>query len=186
MLGLMQNQQLLISSLIELADRHHGEAEVVSRRVEGDIHRYTYKQVAQRSRKVANALDKLNLAFSDRVATLAWNGYRHLEPVSYTHLDVYKRQSETRLTVKEVLDDLVADGLVAKGDADLALAGSKLERGELHPLVVIANKKLHQLQPPHQILGLEPLTEWLANKVGLPYLRIDPLKLCLLYTSRCV
>ena len=79
MLGLMQNQQLLISSLIEFADRHHGEAEVVSRRVEGDIHRYTYKQVAQRSRKVANALDKLNLAFSDRVATLAWNGYRHLE-----------------------------------------------------------------------------------------------------------
>ena len=79
MLGLMQSQQLLISSLIEFAERHHGDAEVVSRRVEGDIHRYTYKDVAQRSRKVANALDKINLAFSDRVATLAWNGYRHLE-----------------------------------------------------------------------------------------------------------
>ena len=79
MLGLMQSQQLLISSLIEFAERHHGEAEVVSRRVEGDIHRYTYKGVAQRSRKVANALDGMNLAFSDRVATLAWNGYRHLE-----------------------------------------------------------------------------------------------------------
>jgi fatty-acyl-CoA synthase len=79
MLGLMQSQQLLISSLIEFAERHHGEAEVVSRRVEGDIHRYTYKEVAQRSRKVANALDKMNLGFSDRVATLAWNGYRHLE-----------------------------------------------------------------------------------------------------------
>jgi fatty-acyl-CoA synthase len=79
MLGLMQSQQLLISSLIEFAERHHGAAEVVSRRVEGDIHRYTYKDVAQRARKVANALDKLNLAFSDRVATLAWNGYRHLE-----------------------------------------------------------------------------------------------------------
>jgi fatty-acyl-CoA synthase len=75
----MQSQQLLISSLIEFAERHHGEAEVVSRRVEGDIHRYTYKGVAQRSRKVANALDGMNLAFSDRVATLAWNGYRHLE-----------------------------------------------------------------------------------------------------------
>jgi len=87
------------------------------------------------------------------------------------------RMPEHRLTVKEVLDDLVADGWVAKADADLALAGSKLERGELHPLVVIANKKLHQLQPPHQILSLEALTEWLANKVGLPYLRIDPLKL---------
>ena len=79
MLGLMQNQQLLISSLIEFAERHHGEGEIVSRRVEGDIHRYTYKEVAVRSRQVANALDALKLQFSDRVATLAWNGYRHLE-----------------------------------------------------------------------------------------------------------
>jgi acyl-CoA synthetase (AMP-forming)/AMP-acid ligase II len=79
MLGLMQNQPLMISSLIEFADRHHGEGEIVSRRVEGDIHRYTYKQLAARARQVANALDTLNLAFSDRVATLAWNGYRHLE-----------------------------------------------------------------------------------------------------------
>jgi acyl-CoA synthetase (AMP-forming)/AMP-acid ligase II len=79
MLGLMQNQPLMISSLIEFAERHHGEGEIVSRRVEGDIHRYTYKQLAARARQLANALDTLNLAFSDRVATLAWNGYRHLE-----------------------------------------------------------------------------------------------------------
>jgi fatty-acyl-CoA synthase len=79
MLGLMQSQQLLISSLIEFAERHHGDGEIVSRRVEGDIHRYTYKDVGRRSRQVANALDGLKLAFSDRVATLAWNGYRHLE-----------------------------------------------------------------------------------------------------------
>ena len=79
MLGLMQSQPLLISSLIEFAERHHGEGEIVSRRVEGDIHRYTYKEVAARSRQVANALDALKLQFSDRVATLAWNGYRHLE-----------------------------------------------------------------------------------------------------------
>ena len=79
MLGLMQSQQLLISNLIEFAERHHGEGEIVSRRVEGDIHRYTYRDVAARSRQVANALDALKLQFSDRVATLAWNGYRHLE-----------------------------------------------------------------------------------------------------------
>ena len=79
MLGLMQSQPLLISSLIEFAERHHGDAEIVSRRVEGDIHRYTYKDVARRSRQVAAALDALKLPFSDRVATLAWNGYRHLE-----------------------------------------------------------------------------------------------------------
>jgi fatty-acyl-CoA synthase len=79
MLGLMQNHPLLISSLIDFAERHHGDAEIVSRRVEGDIHRYTYKALAARSRQVANALDGLKLGFSDRVATLAWNGYRHLE-----------------------------------------------------------------------------------------------------------
>lgn len=79
MFGLMQDHPLLISSLLVFAERHHGEGEIVSRRVEGDLHRYTYKDVAVRARRVANALDRLNLAFSDRVATLAWNGYRHLE-----------------------------------------------------------------------------------------------------------
>jgi 3-(methylthio)propionyl---CoA ligase len=79
MLGLMQSQPLLISSLIEFADRHHSDTEIVSRRVEGDIHRYAWSDVARRSRQVANALDGMKLGFSDRVATLAWNGYRHLE-----------------------------------------------------------------------------------------------------------
>jgi acyl-CoA synthetase (AMP-forming)/AMP-acid ligase II len=79
MLGLMQSQPLLISGLIEHAERHHGDAEIVSRRVEGDLHRSSWAQVARRSRQVANALDAMKLQFSDRVATLAWNGYRHLE-----------------------------------------------------------------------------------------------------------
>ena len=79
MLGLMQSQPLLISGLIEFAERHHGDAEIVSRRVEGDIHRYTYRDSAQRARQVAGALDALKLAFGGRVATLAWNGYRHFE-----------------------------------------------------------------------------------------------------------
>ena len=79
MLGLMQNQPLLIASLIDFAERHHPEGAIVSRRIEGDIHRCTYKDIARRSRQVANAMETLKLAFGDRVATLAWNGYRHLE-----------------------------------------------------------------------------------------------------------
>jgi 3-(methylthio)propionyl---CoA ligase len=79
MLGLMQDQPLLISNMIEFAERHHADGEIVSRRVEGDIHRTNWGGIAKRSRQVANALDGMNLAFSDRVATLAWNGYRHLE-----------------------------------------------------------------------------------------------------------
>ncbi len=79
MLGLMQSQPLLISTLVEFAERHHGDAQIVSRRVEGDIHRYTYRDMAARARQLANTLDAEGLAASARVASLAWNGYRHLE-----------------------------------------------------------------------------------------------------------
>jgi len=77
--GLMQQQPLLISNLLVHAERHHGEREIVSRRVEGDIHRYTYRDLAGRSRRMANAIAALGVSFGDRVATLAWNGYRHME-----------------------------------------------------------------------------------------------------------
>ncbi|MEY3777776.1 MAG: hypothetical protein RIR83_1842, partial [Pseudomonadota bacterium] len=53
--------------------------EIVSKRVEGDIHRYTYADCEFRARKVSQALTRLGLQLSDRVGTLAWNGYRHLE-----------------------------------------------------------------------------------------------------------
>jgi acyl-CoA synthetase (AMP-forming)/AMP-acid ligase II len=79
MLGQMMQQPLLISSFIVHAERHHPDQEVVSRRVEGDIHRTTYKQVAVRARQAAKALAALGVTPGDRVATLAWNGYRHLE-----------------------------------------------------------------------------------------------------------
>ncbi len=77
--GQMMQLPLLISSLIVHAERHHGDREVVSRRVEGDIHRTTYKELAARSRRMAKALTTLGVGMSDRVATLAWNGYRHME-----------------------------------------------------------------------------------------------------------
>ena len=79
MLGLMQDEPLLIWRFLEHAARHHGNVEMVSRRVEGDIHRYTYRDALVRSKKLAQALDALGLTQSDRVATLAWNGYRHFE-----------------------------------------------------------------------------------------------------------
>ncbi|WP_302172773.1 3-(methylthio)propionyl-CoA ligase [uncultured Hydrogenophaga sp.] len=79
MLGQMQSQPLLISSLIVHAERHHASGEIISRRVEGDIHRSNWGQVARRARQVARALDGTGLPFGSRVATLAWNGYRHLE-----------------------------------------------------------------------------------------------------------
>ena len=77
--GLMMDMPLLISDLIRHADRHHGDTEIVSKRVEGDFHRYTYREAHTRSRRLAKALAKLGVKMQDRVATLAWNGYRHFE-----------------------------------------------------------------------------------------------------------
>ena len=77
--GLMQSHPLLISNLLVHAERHHGEQQIVSRRVEGDLHRTTYKDLAARARKVAKALAALGVKAGQTVGTLAWNGYRHME-----------------------------------------------------------------------------------------------------------
>jgi acyl-CoA synthetase (AMP-forming)/AMP-acid ligase II len=79
MLGLMQNHPLLVSSLLRFVERNHPDGEIVSRRVEGDLHRTHYSELARRARQVACGLDALGVQASERVATLAWNGYRHLE-----------------------------------------------------------------------------------------------------------
>ncbi len=79
MKGLMQDWPLLISSLIDYAKDYHGDREIVSRTVEGPIHRYTYNDAHGRSKQLANALGKLGVKLGDRIATLAWNGFRHFE-----------------------------------------------------------------------------------------------------------
>jgi fatty-acyl-CoA synthase len=77
--GLMMSMPLAISSLLRHADLNHGDTEIVSRRCEGDIHRYAYREAHSRARKLANALRRLGVRPGERVATLAWNGYRHFE-----------------------------------------------------------------------------------------------------------
>jgi 3-(methylthio)propionyl---CoA ligase len=79
MLGLIQDYQLSISSLISFADLYHGDVEIVSRTIEGPIHRYDYREAHRRSKQVAQGLLSLGVKNGDRIATLAWNGYRHLE-----------------------------------------------------------------------------------------------------------
>ncbi|HEV8025801.1 MAG TPA: AMP-binding protein, partial [Stellaceae bacterium] len=79
MRGLMMDRPLLIQSLIQYASEYHGDTEVVSRTVEGPIHRYTYTDVERRSRQLAKALRRLGVKLGDRVGTIAWNGYRHFE-----------------------------------------------------------------------------------------------------------
>jgi len=77
--GLMMNMPLMISSLIRHADIYHGDAEIVSRTIEGPIHRYTYRDAHVRARRLARALKRLKVKPGDRVGTLAWNTFRHFE-----------------------------------------------------------------------------------------------------------
>ena len=79
MLGQMMDMPLLVSSILRHAARHYGETEVVSRRVEGDIHRYTYAHCEQRSRQLASALQKAGIGRatgsppSPGTATATWS-----------------------------------------------------------------------------------------------------------------
>jgi general secretion pathway protein E len=84
---------------------------------------------------------------------------------------------EHRLTLAEVMQALVADGIVPKADADKLVADRRLHRSDHHPLVVVSDQKWRSAKPPNKPLSLEWLTEWLAEKTGLGYFHIDPLKI---------
>ncbi len=79
MLGLMQDWPLLIHKIIDFAALQHPRREVVSRLVEGPIHRTNYRELRGRALKVAQRLERDGIKLGDRVATLAWNNHRHLE-----------------------------------------------------------------------------------------------------------
>ncbi|MEL7310111.1 MAG: 3-(methylthio)propionyl-CoA ligase [Pseudomonadota bacterium] len=79
MRGLMMDQPLLISSIAEHAVTFHAGSEIVSVTADNPRHCYTYAECFGRAKRVANALESLGLARGDRVATLAWNDYRHME-----------------------------------------------------------------------------------------------------------
>ena len=85
--------------------------------------------------------------------------------------------SEHRLTLAEVIKLLEDDGMLDKDVGATLLKERRYHRGDVHPLVVIADQNWKSLKPPHGHLHLENLTEWLAAKVGLDYLHIDPLKI---------
>ncbi|HWI28252.1 MAG TPA: 3-(methylthio)propionyl-CoA ligase [Stellaceae bacterium] len=79
MRGLMMDRPLLIGALIQYAAEYHGDTAIVTRTVEGPIHRYTYAEAERRARQLAKAMRRLGIGLGDRVATLAWNTHRHFE-----------------------------------------------------------------------------------------------------------
>jgi fatty-acyl-CoA synthase len=79
MLGAMSERPLLISTILAHSATYHGDTEIVSRTVEGAVHRYTYAEAERRSKRLARALLRLGIEPGDRVGTLAWNTFRHFE-----------------------------------------------------------------------------------------------------------
>lgn len=79
MQGLMMDRQLVISAIIDHAANYHGDTEIVSVRTEGGKHRTTYAETRARALKMASALARRGMKRSDRIATIAWNNYRHLD-----------------------------------------------------------------------------------------------------------
>ncbi|MDO9064788.1 MAG: ATPase, T2SS/T4P/T4SS family, partial [Sulfuricella sp.] len=86
-------------------------------------------------------------------------------------------KTDHKLSLRELLKALVVEGLVTKADAENLFLPARGARSEVHPLVQIAEQKWKSAKPPHKLLNLETLTEWLAEWVDLPYYHIDPLKI---------
>jgi general secretion pathway protein E len=103
---------------------------------------------------------------AERAATI-------IQPASSTPAD----SADRWLTLENVLADLVADKLVSRENADKLISDRRVNRGETHPLVVIADQKFKDPRNPKKALTLEVLTQWLAEKVNLPYMHIDPFKI---------
>ena len=87
------------------------------------------------------------------------------------------RQADRPLDLARVLADLAADGLVSQEAADQLTRDRRFARGDVHPLVVVADQKWKDPRQPRKTLSVETLTQWLAEKSGIPYLHIDPFKI---------
>lgn len=79
MKGLMMDYQLTLPTLLRRAETLHGNKEIITRQPDKSLHRYTYTEFAKRTKKLSVALQKLGVKPGDRVATLCWNHYQHLE-----------------------------------------------------------------------------------------------------------
>src|SRR5512140_3432854 len=88
-----------------------------------------------------------------------------------------KKESEERLNLPQVLDWLLEDGLIAAEAAEHLKKERRYYRGVLHPLVIVADQKWKSTAAPHRPLSLDALMEWLAKRVGMGYVHIDPLKI---------
>jgi fatty-acyl-CoA synthase len=162
MLGLMQDHPLLISGLIRHAAENHGSRAIVSRLVDGSIHRSDYAMVERRARQLANALSRRGYAPGDRIATLAWNTYRHLECFyGVSGMGAILHTVNPRL-FREQISYIIrhASGRVLLFDADLLPIVEAIapEIGNIEAFVALTDRA----GLPASSLKLEAYEDWLS------------------------
>ena len=108
--GLMMNTPLLITAIMQHAERSYPNREIVSVEADGSRHRYTYADAFRRARRLANALDRLSLKRGDRLATLAWNDFRHFEIYYATSCSGYVCHTINPRLFPEQIDYIVGSG----------------------------------------------------------------------------
>jgi 3-(methylthio)propionyl---CoA ligase len=163
MRGLMQEWPLLCHKIIDHAALYHGDREVVSRSVEGPIHRTTYREVHSRARRVAKRLDADGFKLGDRAATLAWNTWRHLE-VWYGLLGLggLYHTVNPRLFPEQIawIVNHAEDRILFTDLTFLPLVEKLRDHMKSLEKVVVLTDAEHMPETP---LDCEPYEEWLAS-----------------------
>ena len=162
MFGLMQDHPLLISGLIRHAAMNHGSREVVSRLVDGSIHRTTYAAIEPRARQLADRLTQYGIQPGDRVVTLAWNTYRHVECFyGVSGMGAVMHTVNPRL-FREQISYIIrhAGGRVLIFDSDLLPIVEAIapEIGNIERFVVLSDRA----GMPASALQLESYEDWVA------------------------
>ena len=171
--GLMMQQSLLISNLLIHAERHHGAQEVVSRRVEGDIHRYTFKDLAARARQAANALQALGTQSGARIATLAWNGYRHMElyyAVSGSGAVLHTLNPRLHADQLSYIMEHAEDQVLFFDLTFLPLVEAVAERVKTHTFVAMTDRAHMPASKLHKLLCYEELLQAQSDAFTWPAL----------------
>jgi acyl-CoA synthetase (AMP-forming)/AMP-acid ligase II len=160
MFGLMQERPLLVASIIQHAARHHGQTEIVSRLPDGATHRTTYAALERRARRLARVLQRLGIRPHDRVATLAWNSFRHMELYyGISGMGAVCHTVNPRLSPDDVAYILnhAADSLLFADTSFTALIEAAAPRLAGHLRAVVLLTTPEQMPPMNLPAGIEVL-----------------------------
>jgi len=167
MLGQMQDWPLLIHKIIDFAGTQHGDQEVVSRLVEGPIHRIGYRDLRTRSVKLAQRLARDGVKLGDRVATLAWNTHRHLEAwYGITGLGAIYHTVNPRLFPEQIawIVNHAEDRMIFADLTFLPILEALQEKLPTVERYVVLTDAAHM--PKTKLRNVAPYEEWLAEADG--------------------